>query len=81
MGLRYWKGIVHAKKLYNTSAIPLAAYPINTLGSITYLLKLEGVFHSLTKTYKQSNNMLGVFHKHHGINSFGLDYQRGIANC
>jgi hypothetical protein len=53
---------------------------MNTLGSITYLLKLGGVFHSPTKTYKQSNTLFGVFYKHHGLNFFGLNYQKGIAN-
>ncbi len=61
---------------YNT----LPCYPKNTLGSITYILKLGRVFHSPTKTYKQSNTLLEVFNKHHGLNYFGLDYQKGIAN-
>jgi hypothetical protein len=30
-------------KLFNTLAVPHIGYPINTLGSITYLLKLGGV--------------------------------------
>jgi len=64
-------------KLLNTPTISLSSYPKNTLGSITYLLILGGV---PTKTYKQSNTLLGVFSKHHGLNYFGLDYQRGIAN-
>jgi hypothetical protein len=64
---------------YNKSAIPLVGYLRNTLGSITYLLKLGGVFHNLTKTlnlkpYKETNTLLGVFNKHHGLNYFGLDY-------
>jgi hypothetical protein len=70
-------------KVFNTSAIPFASltgYPKNTLGSITYLLKLGGVFHNLTKTYKQTNTLLEIFSKHHGLNYFGLDYQKGIAN-
>jgi len=50
MGLHYWKGIVHGKKLFNTSIIPLARYPKNTLGSITYILKLGKALHSPTKT-------------------------------
>jgi hypothetical protein len=53
--------------LLNTLIIPFSTYPKNTLGSITYLLKFEGVFHSPTKTYKQSNILLGVFNKHHGL--------------
>jgi len=35
--------------------------------------------HSPTKTYKQSNTLLKVFSKNHGLNYFNLDYQRGIA--
>jgi hypothetical protein len=61
-------------KLLNTLTIPLLGYPINTLGSITYFLKLGRIFHSPTKTYKQSNSLLGVFNKHHRLNYFGLDY-------
>jgi hypothetical protein len=80
MDLCYWKGIVHGKKLLNTYVILFAEYPINTLSSITYILKLGGVFNSPTKTYKQSNTLLGVLYKHHGLNSFGLNYQRGIVN-
>jgi hypothetical protein len=68
-------------KLFNTPIIHLLGYPINTLGSITYILKLGGVFHNPTKTYKQSNTLFGVFCKHHGLNCFGLNYQKGIANC
>jgi hypothetical protein len=37
-------------KLLNTLAIPLARYLRNTLGSITYILKLGRVLHILTKT-------------------------------
>jgi hypothetical protein len=70
-------------KLLNTHAIPIEGYLRNTLGSITYLLKLGGVFHNLIRTlnlkpYKKINALLGVFSKHHGLNYFGLDYQRGI---
>jgi len=61
---------------YNT----LPGCPKNTLGSITYILKLGKVFHNPTKTYKQSNTLLGVFNKHHELNCFGLDYQKGIPN-
>jgi hypothetical protein len=42
-------------------------------------LKCGGVMHSPTKTYKQSNTLLRVFSKNHGLNYFILDYQRGIA--
>jgi hypothetical protein len=67
-------------KLLNTPTIPLLSYLRNTLDSITYLLKLGRVFHSPTKTYKQSNTLFGVFNKHYELNYFGLDYQRGIVN-
>jgi hypothetical protein len=74
-GLCYWRGIAHTQ-LLNTPIISFVRYPINTLGSITYFLKL-GILHNLTKTYKESNTLLGVFNKHHGLNYFGLEYQRG----
>jgi hypothetical protein len=61
--------------------IPLVGYPKNTLGSITYILKLGGVLHSPTKTYKESNALLGIFKKYHGLNYFGLNYQRGIIHA
>jgi hypothetical protein len=67
-------------KLFNTLTIPFLGYSKNTLGSITYFLKLGKVFHSPAKTYKQSNTMFGVFNKHHGLNYFGLNSQKGIAN-
>jgi hypothetical protein len=79
-GSTLFEGYCSWPKLLNTSVIPLAGYPKNTLGSITYFLKLGRVFHSLTKTYKQNNTMLGIFNKHHGLNYFGLYYQRGITN-
>jgi len=79
MGLCYWKGIVHGKKLFNTFAIPLIGYPINTLSSITYLLKLGGVFHNPTKTNKQSNTLLEVIYKRHGLNFFGLKLSKGYC--
>ncbi len=80
MGVHYWKGICSWPKLLNKLTIPLSSYPRNTLGSITYIMKLGGVFHNHTKTYKKRNTLLGVFNKYHGLNYFGLDYQRGIAN-
>ncbi len=36
-----------------------ARYPINTLGSITCFLKLVGVLHSHTNTYKETNTFIG----------------------
>ncbi len=70
----YWRGIAHTQ-LLNTPIVPFVRYPINILGSITYLLKL-GILYSLTKTYKENNTLFGVFNKHHGLNYFGLEYQR-----
>jgi hypothetical protein len=49
-------------KLHNVPRIPFSGYPINTLGSVTYLLKLGRLFHSHTKTYRQNNTLLGVFY-------------------
>jgi len=74
------EGYYSWSKLLNTLTIPLSNYPIITLGSIIYLLKLGGAFHSPTKTYKQAIPCLGHSNKHHGLNYFGLDYQMGIAN-
>jgi len=51
------EGYCSSPKLFNTHGIPLVGYPINTLGSITYFLKLEGVLRSFTKTYKESNTV------------------------
>jgi hypothetical protein len=42
-------------------------------------LKYGRGLHSPTKTYKQSNTLLGVFNKNHGLNYFNLYYQRGIT--
>jgi hypothetical protein len=61
-------------KLLNTPTIPFAGHPKNTLGSITYFLKLGGILHSLTKTYKECNTLIGLHYKHHGLNYFGLRY-------
>jgi hypothetical protein len=47
-GLNYFEGYCSCSKLQNTFAIPFIGFPINTLGSITYIFKLEGVMHSLT---------------------------------
>jgi hypothetical protein len=80
-GLSYWKRYYSCPKLLNTLTVPLIGYPINTLGSITYLLKLRGVLHNPTKTYKEGNTLFGVFSKDHGLNCFGLDYQRGIVHA
>jgi hypothetical protein len=75
------KGYCACTKLFNTLIIPLVGYPKNTLGSITYFLKLGGVLHSPTKTYKESITLFEVFKKHHGLNYFGLKYQRGIVHA
>jgi len=44
------KGYCSCPKLFNTPAIPLVRYPINTLGTITYILKLGRVLHNPIKT-------------------------------
>jgi hypothetical protein len=49
-GSMLFEGYYSWPKLFNTSTIPFIGYPKNTLGSITYILKLEGVLHSLTRT-------------------------------
>jgi hypothetical protein len=79
-GCTLLEGYCSWPKLFNKLTIPFLGYPINTLGSITYIMKLGRVFHNLTKTCKQRNTLLGVFSKHHRLNYFGLDYQRGIVN-
>jgi hypothetical protein len=43
------KGYYSCPKLLNTFTIPFAMYPKSTLGSITYLFKLGGILHNLTK--------------------------------
>jgi hypothetical protein len=42
------EGYCSCSKLHNTLTIPYIGFPINTLGSITYIFKLEGVMHSPT---------------------------------
>jgi hypothetical protein len=79
-GCTLLEGYCSWPKLFNKLTIPLSSYPRNTLGSITYIMKLGGVFHNRTKTYKKKNTLLGVFSKYHGLNYFGIDYQRSIAN-
>jgi len=49
-GFTLLEGYCSWPKLFNTFAIPLAGYLINTLGFITYILKLGGVLHCHTKT-------------------------------
>jgi hypothetical protein len=51
-GVLVWQGIL------NAHAIPLIRYPQNRLGSITYILKLGGVLHYHTKTYKENNTCI-----------------------
>jgi hypothetical protein len=46
------EGYCSCPKLLNTPAIPLTMYPKNTLGSITYILKLGKILHSPTKNLK-----------------------------
>jgi len=66
---RYYSSL----KLFNTPTIPFVGYPTNIVGSITYILKLGRVMHSPTKTYKESNTLIAVLKKQHGLNYFGLD--------
>jgi hypothetical protein len=44
------EGYCACPKLFNTPAIPIVGYLKNTLGTITYLLKLGRILHSPTKT-------------------------------
>jgi hypothetical protein len=75
------EGYYSSPKLLNTSIVPLVGYPRNTLGSTKYLLKFGGALHNTINTHKERNALLGVFNKHHGLNYFGLDYQRGIVHA
>jgi hypothetical protein len=78
---RLLEGYCLCPKLLNACAIPLLGYIKNCLGSITYLLKLEGVLHNHTKTYKESNTLFRVICKRHGFTYFGLGYRRGIVHA
>jgi len=71
---RSLEGYYSCPKRLNEHAIPLARYPRNTLGSITYILKLGGILHNPTKTYKGCNTLSELHYKHHGLNYFGLGY-------
>jgi hypothetical protein len=51
-GFTLLEGHCSCTKLFNTPTIPLVEYPKNTLGFVTYILKLGRLLHSLTKTYK-----------------------------
>jgi hypothetical protein len=51
---------------YNTPV----RYPINALGSITYLSTLCGVLYNPTKTYKKINTLIWVFYKTPWVRSF-----------
>jgi hypothetical protein len=44
-----FEGYCSWPKLFNTSVIPFVGYPINALGSTTYILKLGRVFLNLIK--------------------------------
>jgi hypothetical protein len=72
-------GYCSLPKLLNTLIIPFSGYPKNTLGSITYLLKLRGVFHNPIKTYKQSNTMLRVSYKCFGLYNIFFETWKGIT--
>jgi hypothetical protein len=58
---RLLKGYCSCPKRFNEHAIPFLRYPRNKLGSITYLLKGGGVFHSPAKIYKETNAFIRVF--------------------
>jgi hypothetical protein len=75
------EGYCSCPKRLNEHAIPLARYPRNALGFITYILKLGRVLHSPTKTYKGCNTLSELHYKHHGLNYFGLGYYRGIIHA
>jgi hypothetical protein len=49
-GFMFLEGYCSCPKLLNTPTLPLTWYPRNTLGSITYILKLGGILHSPPKT-------------------------------
>jgi hypothetical protein len=59
--LNYQRAIAYGKEYSMHMHYPLAGYLKNTLGSITYLLKLARVLHSHTKTYKKTNTLIRVF--------------------
>jgi hypothetical protein len=65
-GFTLLEGYCSKLTLLNTSTIPLVGHPINTLGSITYLSKLGGVFHSLPKPTRKAIPYLG-----YSINTMG----------
>jgi hypothetical protein len=73
-GLGYWRGIACAHNYSMHALLFFLGYIRNPLGFITYLLKPGGVLHSHTKTYKESNTLVG-------FNYFGLGYWRGIAHA
>jgi hypothetical protein len=65
-GFTLLEGCCPWPKLLNTFIIPFSTYPKNTLGSITYLLKHEGVFHNLPKPISKAISCLG-----YSINTMG----------
>jgi hypothetical protein len=79
-GFMLLEGFCSCSKLFNTPTIPHVKYSRNILNFITYFLKFGKVLHNLTKSYKESDTLFGVFNKHHGLNYFGLHYQRGIVH-
>jgi hypothetical protein len=75
MDLHYWRGITHPQTtqyMCNTPRLPQKYIGFHNL-------KCGRVMHSLTKTYKQSNTLLRLFNKNHGLNYFNLNYQSDIA--
>jgi hypothetical protein len=67
MGLCFWRDIVHGQNYsIHLQYIPFAKYLKNTLGSITYLLKLGGYCIALPKLKSKVIPYLG-----HSINTMG----------
>jgi len=59
--LNYQRGIIYGKEYSMHMHYPIVGYPRNTLGSITYILKLARVSHNHTKTYMETNTFIKVF--------------------
>jgi hypothetical protein len=59
----------------------LVQYPINALGSITYLSTLFGVLHNPIKTYKEIKTLIKVFYKTPWAKSFFcLSFPKSITH-
>jgi hypothetical protein len=66
-------------KLFNTPAIPLLGYPKNTLGSITYLLKLGRVLLMVRNIQCTCNNPCKVSQKSFGFYNISFETWKGIT--